>query len=79
MEVIEYFKKELDDLSFKCYFSKSFLYLMGGRGLVICTSTEIVVRLKKGKFQILGENLVMKELSKNEIRISGEIKSINIL
>jgi len=79
MEVLEYFKKDISALCFKCYFTKSFLYLMGGKGLTLCTSDEIVVLLKRNKFQVLGTNLVMEELSKGEIRISGNIKGINIL
>ncbi len=79
MEVLEYFKKDISALAFKCYFTKSYLYLMGGKGLNLCTNDEIVVLLKKNKFQVLGTNLVMEELSKGEIRISGNIKSINIL
>ena len=79
MEILEYFKKDIDSLGFKCYFTKSYLYLMGGKALNLCTSDEIVVLLKKYKFQVIGENLTMDELSKGEIRISGRIKSINIL
>ena len=79
MEVLEYFKKDISALAFTCYFTKSYLHLMGGKGLNLCTNDEIVVLLKKNKFQVLGTNLVMEELSKGEIRISGNIKSINIL
>ena len=79
MEILEYFKKDINSLGFKCYFTKSYLYLMGGKSLNLCTTTEIVVLLKKNKFQVLGENLTMDELSKGEIRISGNIKGINIL
>lgn len=79
MEVLEYFKKDISTLGFKCYFTKSYLYLMGGKGLNLCTSDEIVVLLKRNRFQVLGTNLVMEELSKGEIRISGNIKGINIL
>lgn len=79
MEIIETFKKEIDILGFKCYFSQDCLYLMGGKRLILCTEEEMVFALKKNKFQVLGSNLVIEQLSKEQICIRGKIKSINIL
>ena len=79
MEVVEYFKKDIFELEYECYFTKSYLYLMGGKKLLLCTSDEIVILLKRNKFQIIGTNLAIEELAKREIRISGNIKCINIL
>lgn len=79
MEYLEFFRGDLDELSFKCYFSKSNLYLMGIRGLSFCSSENVVANLKRKKFSIVGKNLQIEELSKNEIRVKGEIFSLTII
>lgn len=79
MEILANFKNDVDALGFMCYFSQDNLYLMGGKRLNLCTSEEIVVLLRKNKFQVLGANLVMEQLSKGQICIKGKIQSINIL
>lgn len=79
MEYLDFFKTEIDELSFKCYFSKSNLYLMGTRGLYSCSQDKIILNLKKKKFSIDGENLEIEELSKNEIKVKGQIHSLSII
>jgi len=79
MEYLEIFKNDLEELSFKCYFSKYNLYLMGTRGLNFCSTEKIIVNLKRKKFFIEGKNLEIEELSKNEIKVKGEIVSLSII
>ncbi len=79
MEYLNFLKRDLEDLEFKCYFSKSSLYLMGVNGLKHCSNNEIILYLKKKKFQIVGEKLQIEELSKKEIRVNGIIKSLSII
>ena len=79
MEYLDFLKDDLETLGFKCYFSKSYLYLMGTRGLNLCTDSQIVLYLKRKKFSIIGQNLEIEELSKNEIRVKGNIQSLSII
>lgn len=79
MEYLDFLKQDLQELEFKCYFTKNYLYLMGSKGLKVCSSTEIVVFLRRKKFSIVGENLEIDELSKHEIRVKGNIISISIV
>ena len=79
MEYLEFLKRDLQELEYKCYFCKGYLYLMGSRGLTHCTSEEIIVYLKKKKLAIQGQNLEIEELSKNEIRVKGNILTLSIV
>ncbi len=79
MEYLDFLKASIDELEFKCYFCKSYLYLMGIRGIANFTDSEIIVYLKKKKFSIQGENLQIEELSKNAIRVKGSIQTLSIL
>ncbi len=79
MEYLDFFKDSIDELEFKCYFCKSYVYLMGIKGLNHCSNDEIIVYLKKKKFLISGEQLQIEELSKNEIRVKGKILSLSII
>lgn len=79
MEYLDFLNEDLETLGFKCYFSNSYLYLMGTRGLNQCSSTQIVLYLRKKKFSIVGHDLEIEELSKNEIRVKGGIESLSII
>ena len=79
MEYLEKFKNQFDEMDFKCFLTKSEVYLMGTKGLNLCTENEIIVLLKKKKLSIKGQNLEIDELFKNEIKVKGKIRSLDLI
>lgn len=56
------------------------IFVEGFKKLFELSDSKIVLCLKGGKMlELLGESLEIKQMSKNEISISGTIKNINVL
>ena len=57
-------------------YSNKYVVIDGIKELLLSSETEIIVKIKKGELSVKGNNLLIKELSKDQIFISGEIISI---
>lgn len=58
--------------------SNRILYVEGHRGIKTLTKSLVVFRVKNGSVEVEGEGLNLSELTENTLKISGEIKRINL-
>ena len=58
--------------------SNRILYVEGHRGIKTLTKSLVVFRVKNGSVEVEGEGLKLSELTENTLKISGEIKRINL-
>ena len=58
--------------------SNRILYVEGHRGIKMLTKSLVVFRVKNGSVEVEGEGLNLSELTENTLKISGEIKRINL-
>ena len=42
------------------------------------TNTKVIIKYEKGKTTIIGENLVLTKMLKDELLITGKIKTIEV-
>ena len=61
-----------DDFKYVCI-DNSFVCVQGFTGVLKIDQINIILKNKHGEFAIYGENLVIKELSQEEIIIVGNI------
>lgn len=53
--------------------SGKILYIEGHCGVVTINSNLVIIKIKKGRVVIDGENFVLKELSENTLLLQGKI------
>ncbi len=58
--------------------SNRILYVEGHRGIKMLTKSLVVFKVKNGSVEVEGEGLNLSELTENTLKISGEIKRINL-
>ena len=58
--------------------SNRILYVEGHRGIKMITKSLVVFKVKNGSVEVEGEGLNLSELTENTLKISGEIKRINL-
>ena len=58
--------------------SNRILYVEGHRGIKMLTKSLVVFKVKNGSVGVEGEGLNLSELTENTLKISGEIKRINL-
>lgn len=58
--------------------SNRILYVEGHRGIKTFTKSLVVFKVKNGSVEVEGEGLNLSELTENTLKISGEIKRINL-
>lgn len=56
--------------------SGKILYVEGHLGLTILTDSLIAFKVKKGRIEVSGSDLVLSELSQNTMKIEGNIKKV---
>lgn len=56
--------------------SGKILYVEGHLGLTILTDSLIAFKVKKGRIEVSGNDLVLSELSQNTMKIEGNIKKV---
>ena len=61
-----------DDFKYVCI-DNSFICVQGFNNILKIDTQNIILKNNFGEFNIFGENLVIKELSKNEIIVVGKI------
>ena len=52
------------------------LYVQGHKGIVSFDAGKVVLRVPKARLEVQGNNLKIKQLSNDDIVISGEIASV---
>ena len=52
------------------------LYVQGHKGIILFDTAKIVLRVAKARLEILGSNLKIKQLSSDDIMITGEVLSV---
>ncbi len=57
--------------------NKGYAVLEGHRGIVSFENERIVVKLRRGTVELLGENMIIVSSQKEELVIKGKIKSLN--
>ena len=55
------------------------VYIEGSLSISSYKKEEVCIKVKGGFIIIMGENMVIKEYNKSEVRIYGKIKGINCL
>lgn len=53
------------------------LYVQGHRGIISYGTEKVVLRLKAGRLEITGENLTIKQLTGDDIALTGKIISVS--
>lgn len=76
-------KKGMKDINFSNQFnivnvSGKLAYVEGHKGLALLSKEKINLNLKKGKVSIEGEDLILRELYDECVKISGKIKKIEV-
>ena len=56
--------------------SGKILYVEGHQGLTILSDNVIVFKIKKGRIEVNGQNLILSELTQNTLKIEGDIKKV---
>lgn len=56
--------------------SNKLLYVEGHKGLVILSEELVAFKVKNGSVEVEGEDLYLKELTENTLKISGDIKRL---
>ena len=74
-DYIKNFNLKNDDIKF-VYINNNFLCVQGFLSVLKIEQNSIALKTKTGELLITGENLNIKELSLNEIKIVGEIFKI---
>lgn len=58
--------------------SGKLVYIEGHKGLSLLSKTVICLRIKKGSIKVEGQNLILKELYDECVKISGIIEKIEV-
>ena len=59
-------------------FNNKSIYIENFTNIIDFSSTEILIKLKKGVIKILGDNLKIKNMNLQSIIVSGDILSMEI-
>ncbi len=77
-EVVDNLNLELSN-NYKYYnFGGKVVYIENFVRILTFNKEEIILKLKKGMFKVLGINLIIEELNKNSLLIKGEIKGVEV-
>lgn len=79
VDVLELPKDILLNLSKVVIYGNKVLLVENFTSLSDYNSENLVLKLSRGEIKINGKNLIIKELSQNEINIFGEFNSIELL
>ncbi|MBO5774023.1 MAG: YabP/YqfC family sporulation protein [Clostridia bacterium] len=55
------------------------LLIEGHKGIVSYSEQEIIARVKRGKLEIAGEKLFLKEINEDELLISGIVLGVRVI
>lgn len=58
--------------------SGKLIYVEGHKGLALLSKNIICLKIKKGSIKVEGENLSLKELYEECVKISGKIEKIEV-
>ncbi len=58
--------------------SGKLVYIEGHRGLSLLSKTKICLKIRKGNIKVEGQDLIMKELFEECVKISGKIEKIEV-
>lgn len=57
-------------------YNNKYVIITGIKDLLSSSDNEVIVKIKRGELSVKGNNLIIRELSKDKIYVSGEIISI---
>lgn len=58
---------------------QQFLYIEGHKGIFKMSHDNMTFKVKNGLLVVMGENLVLKELTKSTVAVSGTIKHFEVV
>lgn len=59
--------------------SQEFMYIEGHKGILKMSEDNMTFRVKNGVLVVLGQNLILKELTSTTVAIMGKIKQFEVM
>lgn len=54
------------------------LLIEGHKGILSYSENEIIIRVRHGKIELLGEKLFIKEINEDEVLVTGCVVSVRV-
>jgi len=54
------------------------LLIEGHKGILSYSENEIIIRVRHGKIELLGEKLFIKEINEDEVLVTGCVDSVRV-
>ena len=78
MKITNYLDRYLTDKIYSITVKENSVYIINYIEVVDFSDSKVVIRYSKGKTTILGDNLVVSKMMKDELLIIGKIRTIEV-
>ena len=78
LKLNDYLDRYLVDKTYTITIKNNTIHIVNYIEIEDFTNTKVIIKYEKGKTTIIGENLVLTKMLKDELLITGKIKTIEV-